>query len=481
MDSKPKQREQNSAPDYPTAPTLILWLFLGFVLFRYLQGGYRFPVLGAIRFEAIIGAILVGAAILMQLRHKPPQPKLSAPSPKLAGWVSAFVLVMFIQTVSSYYFVISWEVFVERVVKFGLFSFMIFSFVTSPKALRYFIAAYLLSFMRMTYEGIAGYLNGSMVWQNQGVPRLHGSTPSYHHPNSLGGTQLSTLAFSVPLWPISPLLIKAVLCTAGVGAVAVSIFTGSRTAYVALGVWLAYMIYRSRSRFRTLAVLAAIMAVAAPLIPDAYYARFDTIFTGKEIEGGSMDARGEILSDAIAIFSAHPLGIGVGAFPAVRHDYFKRDQDTHNLYLEIATNLGVPGFIVFIGLIIALFRSLRYVEKQSNFILEKLSPAENNPDTKLSLDQRSQIKDLLLIRQVAVALTGFIIVRLSLGLFGHDLYEIYWWFMIGLTGALVKMVTIAELKADFISLQQERDNLHSSNRFNPQHHTKKPSGVSPEG
>jgi Mg2+ and Co2+ transporter CorA len=50
------------------------------------------------------------------------------------------------------------------------------------------------------------------------------------------------------------------------------------------------------------------------------------------------------------------------------------------------------------------------------------------------------INDLKLLKAVSLATTAFIIIRLTLGLFGMDLYEIYWWFAIGVTTALYSML-----------------------------------------
>lgn len=428
---------------------MVFWIFLLFVVFRYLQGGHRIPALGAIRFEAITGSVLLLASIFLFLRLPTPTWPKGVHPPRIAPWITALFLVMILQVALSYDLTTSWTMFVDRVFKFALFGVMIFCFVTSPNAVRYFIATYLISFGKMTQEAIAGYVTGSMVWENQGVPRLHGSTPSYHHPNSLGGTQLSTLPFVASLWPVVPRWARIGLGVLGAGAVLVSIFTGSRTTYVALAAWIAYLIYRSESKFRAIVVVVVMGALATAFIPADYWARFSTIFTQQEIEGASMDLRKEIFSDAIDVFFQNPMGVGVGAFPFVRAERFGRSQDTHSLYLEIATNLGVPGLIAFAGLILALFRALAFVRNRIDENIDQLSQAYGSHLAEDSIVQR-HLADIMFIRQVALAMTGFLIVRLSLGLFGHDLYEIYWWFLTGLTAALVRIQSVAERKTDYL-------------------------------
>lgn len=48
-------------------------------------------------------------------------------------------------------------------------------------------------------------------------------------------------------------------------------------------------------------------------------------------------------------------------------------------------------------------------------------------------------RDLRLLIAIAKATGGFIFVRLILGFFGMDLYEIYWWFGAGLATSLSGM------------------------------------------
>jgi len=44
------------------------------------------------------------------------------------------------------------------------------------------------------------------------------------------------------------------------------------------------------------------------------------------------------------------------------------------------------------------------------------------------------------LSELARAVSLFIIIRLGLGLFGMDLYEIYWWFILGLAISLNNII-----------------------------------------
>jgi putative inorganic carbon (HCO3(-)) transporter len=423
---------------YSTAGKPGFWLFLFFIVQMYLQLSYRVPSLGAIRFEFILGALLSVFAIYEASRIQ------WTPAPKLRTFVALLFLCMLIQVPLSVAPAYSWGIFVDRVYKFALMGFFIAAFVRSPNALRWFLAAFLFACIRMSFEGLLGSITGSMIWENQGVPRLHGATPSYSHPNSFAGMALGTLPFIMYLAPLSSMTIRLILLAQGALALNVVLRTGSRTGYVAFALLLAVAAMRAKKKFRTFALGAIFIGLAIPFIPEDYVGRATSIFTQKDKEGESTELRREILRDAWAIFKEHPLGIGVGAFPVVRMYKFGRAQDTHNLYFEVGTNLGVLGLAVFIAMIGAMLGTLNRMRREFAKQAAQLGIVPK-PDTANARDGPvwQHQKDLRFLEGTCSAVFMFTVVRLALGLFGHDLYEVYWWFALGLTFALLNILTVA--------------------------------------
>lgn len=431
-----------SDTDYGRSPAWAAFLFCGYVLFFYLQGGYRIPALGAIRAELILGSVL-GAVALTVLLQRRQQPALASTS--IPKWIFGLLVIAVLMTVMSEAPNISVPVLTDRVLKFVLMAVFITAFVDSPSRLRWFLFAYLLSFFKMMQEGILGLFTGSLVWENQGTPRLHGATPNYEHPNSFSGTQLGTLPILLNLLPVVSKWWKVIVAAQALGAIAIVVTTGSRTGYVALLLWAGMAIWKSKSRVR--AIFLALLAVTAalPLIPQDYYERFETIFTQQDAEGQSINMRKEILSDAWKIFSASPLGVGVGAFIDVRTRTFGRTQPTHNLYLEVACDMGVQGLILFLGFLICMLFHARRIANELDKQISQL-PGPSHP-LNLTAARRtamdSHLSDLTLMRAAARGVYGFLIIRMGLGLFGHDFYEIYWWFAAGLLMALSNMLPVA--------------------------------------
>lgn len=256
--------------------------------------------------------------------------------------------------------------------------------------------------------------------ESQGTPRLHGSTDLYGHPNSYSGMAVGCLPFIYFLYPVcrrywqKVLLLALLLC-----CFIIIIFTGSRTGYVATLLLLLFALIKLKGKHRRpLIIMCALILPASILtLPDEYLERFKSIYTLEDTEGGSISARLQIIDDSIDIAAAKPWGVGVAAFPTVRQEIFGRSQDTHNLYLELLTNLSVIGLFAFIILIKSII---------SNNL--KIQSELQNIDS----------HDAKFVIALSKAIIAFILARLFLGLFGMDTYEIYWWFAIGVTISLYR-------------------------------------------
>ena len=433
-------------PAYPHVPTALLLFFCGYVVVWYLQFTYRFPPLGAIRFELIYGSILGLIAVLRGA---------SLTSP-LTGLLVALFLCMAIEVPLSYDATLSFNVFVDRVLKFFCMAIFIVAFVKGPRQLKWFLGAFLFAVLKMGQEGFLGQITGSLLWQNQGVMRLHGATPNYESPNSFSGMALGALPFVFYLFPVCSRRFKVVMIVLAVFCLNIILFTGSRTGYVGFLGFILFLLYKAKRRSQAVFVVVALAAATLPFVPADYLERFDSIYTGVDKEGESTRLRREILRDAWTIFLSHPLGVGVSAFPVVRSQTFGRNQDTHNLYLEVATNLGVQGLVVFllfvVGLLLLLSRLVTEFDRQLHLV-DTTGP----PGHESAARRNAHSADLRLMRQTALAVQGFVIVRLTLGLFGMDLYEIYWWFAMGLAIALYKMELVARARTKGLVSSVEPD------------------------
>lgn len=442
-----------SADRYPgyRRPNILFFLtFMAFIIFRYIDGGHRMDLLAKIRMEFLLG----GTAIVMSLVKITAQPLRLGGSRPIIWCILLLFGAMIVQLPLAGDPEVARRIFNDRVFKFALTGYLIAAMVESPNTVRWFLAGYLFAIFYVTLEATQGLINGSLMWENQGIMRLHGAVPMYGHPNSLGGVAMGALPYVIFLFgPFRRKLFRIGLLAVGATSVACVIYSGSRTAYLGLLSLFLWWYFQSRRKGRFVMVAVIVGATALQLLPHQYVQRFESI-GGEEAEGHSKDTRLEIMRDAVTILGEHPLGIGVASFPAVRNLRFGRSQDTHNLYLEVATNLGVQGLIVFMCLVGALlisFRHSAFAFRSQKGRLQRLARQRPLPPG-LMARIRSHDRDLALCLSTAQATAGFIIVRLVLGLFGMDLYEIYWWFASGLAISLAGLVVAMNRRTEFFEL-----------------------------
>lgn len=380
-----------------------------YIAIWFLQVGNRISLLGTIRIEFILGLFLTVASLHKLLTSADSNPA----ARKLIVSVFVFYFFLLFFAFVSYDQAHSWNVFFERVLKFSLLALFISAWARTKADFVIIVFGFFIAIFKIAQEGYFGIFTGGMMWQNQGIMRLHGVTPLFRHPNSLSGLAVSALPFFVFLFKFQTWHTKIAFLIGGMGLLLIVLYTGSRTGYLATFVIFLCMVYRMGIlRAKTLFYLTVIALAAVVFTPEEYKDRLMTIFQSEEERGGSANKRLEIIEDAFVIVGKYPLGIGVQAFPHIRDLEFGRAQDTHNLYLEVMTNLGIPGFIAFLCFIYYLF--------------------------KLNLDSNRKFKlgNELFLSELCIVINLYILCRLALGMFGMDLYEIYWWFAIGFTVAL---------------------------------------------
>ncbi|MCP4292769.1 MAG: polymerase [bacterium] len=435
-------------PRYPLRNWTVFLGFLAFVLARYVQLGARRDILATVRFEFILGIVII---LLVGQQMASRKPNIGRAQPLLWS-ISLLFLAMIVQLPMAADPDMAQKIFMDRVIKFAFMTFFMVVMIESPRYLRWFLGAFLFAVFYITLESTQGLISGGLVWQNQGIMRLHGAVPIYEHPNSLGGVAMGALPFAAFLFTrVKSWILKlGLLALTGTSMICV-IYSGSRTAYVGLVAFIMWWFFQSenKGKFVLWGLVAGVAALS--VMPDEYIERFMSI-GGKEKEGHSKEMRKEILTDAWTILMENPIGVGVASFPAVRRARFGRKQDTHNLYLEVATNLGWQGLIVFMALVSIMMAGFRTSAQAFRLQLRALARMGRNPGLPPPLRKkiRKHAEDLQFLVATSQAAAGFILIRLVLGLFGMDLYEVYWWFGAGLAMVLSGLV---------ISTRQNSKNL----------------------
>jgi O-antigen ligase len=199
---------------------------------------------------------------------------------------------------------------------------------------------------------------------------------------------------------------------AALDAVAV-ILTFSRAGFICLAMTAVITFARLVSRpGRTWAIAAlAMVLLCAPLLPSGYLERLATITDiGSDPTGSAQERWGDTLA-AVRLVSRSPIiGAGAGmnilALNEARGAIWKK---VHNVYLEYAVDLGLPGLLLFLAILGGCFRSTALVMRRTA--------------------DRPAWRDLFLLAEgIQVSLAVFAVAAL----FHPVAYHFYFYYMAGL-------------------------------------------------
>jgi O-antigen ligase len=184
--------------------------------------------------------------------------------------------------------------------------------------------------------------------------------------------------------------LERVLAGAGLAVLAVGLIrSGSRGGFLAFLAIAAFMLARvttipARSR---LAGLVVIVAVVCGTATDQYWAQMQTIVHPKQDYNLTSDeGRLRIWNRGIRYMTDNPgFGVGIQNFPVAEGTISPQARlqerginvrwgAAHNTYVQVGAELGIPGLLLFIGLLASAFRSLGRVARRAL----RVNPAGND-------------------------------------------------------------------------------------------------------
>jgi O-antigen ligase len=263
-----------------------------------------------------------------------------------------------------------------------------------------FLVAFLLAFVRsvrdvkrvLTVVGlatgtiaIASFISSAEIGNRQGV----GGSESVSDPNYFALYLLVGLAFLCLTvsqgrgWVRICALALIPISLAGIAR------SGSRSGLIAFAAGIVMMLVYGSAKQRTIilwACLAGIM-IAAFFLPQRLKTRFTdwlspagfrTLLTGQisadpglSVAEGSTESRMYLLRRSLVMTAKHPLfGVGPGQFmdaeaaDAKQHGTFSTWHQTHNLYTQMSSELGIPGLILYAGALFGSYRGLSGIRRR---------------------------------------------------------------------------------------------------------------------
>lgn len=153
-------------------------------------------------------------------------------------------------------------------------------------------------------------------------------------------------------------------------------FTYSRGAYLAIAGALIIMLFTGRRKIISGFMLMAIIAIFAQsilfghgrIIPVSVRERFDSMKQEGREEDKSIELREAVWVLAKQRISESPIfGYGFGASDHILYlEEYNIDLDTHNMYLDIALECGIPTLLIFIWLLFKMFKIGLWVFRMSD-------------------------------------------------------------------------------------------------------------------
>jgi O-antigen ligase len=197
--------------------------------------------------------------------------------------------------------------------------------------------------------------------------------------NDLALLFVVTLPFAFFMLKESTRLQRLLLLAASALMVVGIIKSGSRGGFLGLLIISALLLIHSSKQARKYALIAilggAIIFVAAA--PAAYWARIGTIFSlENDYNMNLQTGRKKVWENGLKMMASHPLtGVGINGFPVAHADYSgtKINISPHNSFLQIAAELGIPGFLLLVTII---FTSIFAARRARRLVKEGELPQE---------------------------------------------------------------------------------------------------------
>jgi O-antigen ligase len=249
------------------------------------------------------------------------------------------------------------SVFMDAYIKVLIVFVLMMNTLTTPKRLEQITWLILVCCGYIAARAVFDYARGVNLIEGS---RLAGPVGGiFGNPNDLAMNMVTFMPAAViialtPRYSVSRRLTAAVIAALMLATV---VFTKSRSGGMGLAFMLAALIVlgrKVRPGFGTIAIV--VLLISTPFMPSSFWTRMSSIFDEQQDKTqftGSREARRILMQEGIDTFVEHPFtGVGAGQFknynPAGRQERWK---ETHNSLLQVASETGVFGLVIFSFLI----------------------------------------------------------------------------------------------------------------------------------
>jgi putative inorganic carbon (HCO3(-)) transporter len=335
-------------------------LYLVFVCSWFLHLPARFPALAAVRADLVLVCVILAACLAT--RNEDADDTANRQTRRMLWCLLAYAALSAP--------LVEWP---GSVIKIGIpqffkaFVFFYFTsaLVTTPRRLKWLLTVFVVCESFRVLEPLylhvtQGYWGSRASMANwEAMDRLSGAPDDVVNPNGLASIVLTI----VPLWhyltgrslparlayvATLPLLLYALVLTA------------SRSGMIGLAGIMALVWVKSRHKVLLTAVTACAIAFAIPRLSADMTDRYVSIFDNTARNAATAGERSEGLWQDVEVVKRRPLfGHGLGTSKEANAHFGAFDRPSHNLYTEVAQELGIVGLGIFLMFMWSLLAGLR--------------------------------------------------------------------------------------------------------------------------
>ncbi len=239
---------------------------------------------------------------------------------------------------------------------------LVTALVTSVDAIKRLMVTFMIANVGLLSLAVMvrlGYFGQSRITVSQEFERTNALL---QNPNELAFNLTTMLVLTI----ISFLVVRSVTLKSFLLALAAAdlvciMSTLSRSGFISMCAVLMFLFFKLTRNLRALTVILVLAGCGAIMAPDALFARFSRIGEVQDVD------RLQLARVGLAMAKDHPLlGVGLGnfmhVFPSYNVSNVKAPFPAHNMYLDLAAQMGLPALLLYAGVFWLTWRGLRKME-----------------------------------------------------------------------------------------------------------------------
>jgi len=333
------------------------WMICGYLVIEYVRPQSIIPALDILPWGKTF--------LVLSLVGWMSQPRRSWVSDSANIWLTLFLGVILLSSALAVYPAVSWAHWFDFIGWFIVY-FLIINIVNTPQRFFIFLGIFLLASFKLSFFGARTWALRGFTFTTWGL-----MGPSGHFQNS-GELALQMLMFA----PISYFLVHFfrptvskfkyfVLILVPITAVFTVIGAGSRGAQLAMVFQAFRAMTKGKLSFKKLVLVAVVGIAAYALVPEQMLARFQSAGEDQTSQQRLLYWKG-----GLEMIEEHPaLGVGFYNFAPYFTEHYPQDllfgaaQLPHNIFVQVGTDVGIIGLLIFLAILLRNFRVCMAVEK----------------------------------------------------------------------------------------------------------------------